>query len=97
MTNVTSLVKAREERTPHMHGPCLCLDCRHEWQGVAPVGAVWLECPACSLKRGRFLFDVDYGETKRWTCNCGNDLFRITPSATYCPNCGQTQSGFQNG
>lgn len=90
MTNVARL----EEYRPHMHGRCLCLACRHEWEGVAPNGLVWIECPACSLHRGRFLYHADRGEAKRWTCACGNDLFHITPAATYCPNCGSIQAGF---
>lgn len=92
--NVIDFSKAKQERTPHASGECVCLDCKHEWVGVAPVGEVWLECPACHLVRGRFLNPVVRNEAQRWTCLCGNDLFYITRECTYCPNCGEIQAGF---
>lgn len=94
MATVLDLSAARKERTPHMHGPARCLGCQHEWEAVASVGAVWLQCPACSVDRGRFISGTDRGEASRWTCHCGNDLFRIIPAGTYCPNCGEWQAGF---
>jgi len=75
---------------PHATGKAQCLDCHHEWVAVAPIGEVWLECPACTLLRGRYVFPfVRDGE--EWACNCGNDLFHIKREGAYCPNCGVWQ------
>jgi hypothetical protein len=88
---IVSLDAAREARSPHMTGRAVCLDCRHEWQAVAPTGIVWLVCPGCSLQRGRFLNHTEVESGTHWTCPCGCDLFYVTPTAFYCPNCGATQ------
>ncbi len=77
---------ANPEDTPHAAGKARCLDCKHEWAGVAPAGVRWLECPACTLVRGRFIY-WHLREGLGWQCNCGNDLFHATPEGVYCPNC----------
>lgn len=78
----------KEGRTPHLSGSARCLACQHEWVAVAPVGSIWLECPACSLIRGRY-FEPAEKPARHWTCNCGCDLFHVTPNEIYCPNCGK--------
>lgn len=93
MTNIVDLQKAREEREPHMQGRARCLGCKYEWQAVAPLGTVTLECPHCELPQGRFMNLVE-DEGMHWTCNCGNQYFSITPQRTYCTVCGDTISGF---
>lgn len=30
-------------------------------------------------------------EKSKWACLCGNSLFNITPTGTFCPNCGEYQ------
>ena len=90
---VIDLAQARADRTPHLGGEAKCLACSHEWAAVAPVGVMVLQCPACSLERGRFTGNVIRAE-KHWTCHCGNDLFHICPEGTYCPACGEWQAGF---
>ena len=94
---IVSLDKVREARSPHMTGKAVCLDCRHEWVAVMPVtsdttciGAQWLECPECTLERGRFRFHTT-SPGLHWTCNCGCDLFFVTDKHFYCPNCGAVQ------
>ena len=32
---------------PWCNGAAWCLECRHEWVAVRPLGAESLECPAC--------------------------------------------------
>ena len=86
MTNVVNL----SEYKPHIQGAARCLDCKHEWQGVAPEATEWLECPSCSLVRGRFIHP-HYRNDSHWQCGCGNDLFQVTVEGTYCPNCGAWQ------
>lgn len=85
---VIDLAAARLEREPHSSGTAICLDCKHEWVAVAPADMQWLECPSCGLVRGRFKFQFEK-DCKHWVCNCGNDLFHVTPEGTYCPNCGE--------
>jgi Zn finger protein HypA/HybF involved in hydrogenase expression len=85
MNNVINLDEAR----PHLSGKARCLDCKHEWEAVAPLGATWLQCPGCSLFRGRFIGEILRDKLLHYTCNCGNDLFYVTLDGTYCPNCGE--------
>jgi len=84
---VISLQAAREDRTPHLSGMVRCLACRVKWAAVAPAGTVWMECPACSLERGRFIESARKAGA-HWYCHCGCDLFHVTPNGYYCPNCG---------
>jgi hypothetical protein len=80
MSNVISLAAAKEERQPHWAGSCHCLECKHEWAGVGPVGTVaHLECPQCHLPKGvvRNLFGPDEGDHALVCTDCGNDTFTI--------------------
>jgi len=90
---VVSLEEFKLARSPHVSGAAFCLDCKHEWAAVAPSGATWLECPKCSLVRGRMKFPCDRpGHV--WNCGCGNELFLIVPEGVLCPNCGSFQFGY---
>lgn len=75
---------------PHGTGKAVCLQCKHEWVAVAPVGAVSLECPNCETNRGVFKFL--YEPKAMYRCSCGNELFWITPEGHMCPNCGIRES-----
>lgn len=94
--DIINLAQAKQDREPHIEaveGKARCLACRHEWIAVAPVGVVWMECPSCSLERGRYIAQIERpGE--HWHCNCGNELFFATNDGFYCPNCGTWQNGF---
>lgn len=83
--NVTPINKPKEISV--LRNLAKCMSCKHEWQAEAPLGTVWLDCPACTLNCGRFIGTVSY-EGDHWHCNCGNNLFYITPTKTYCPCCG---------
>lgn len=52
MSNVVDFRAAREEREPHWQGTVKCLGCKHEWQGVAPLGTLIVDCPSCGLPKG---------------------------------------------
>lgn len=78
-----------EADEPAMTGQARCLDCRHEWTAVAPIGARWLECPACGLGKGQFVKPIYPDEV--WTCACGNDLFVLGRNNIFCPVCGSPQ------
>jgi hypothetical protein len=87
--NVVSFADAKAAREPHYTGENRCLECGHEWVAVRPVATEtwWLECPSCGLHKGRPIGPYKR-EMPHWTCNCGNDLFCITPHGPYCPHCG---------
>jgi predicted RNA-binding Zn-ribbon protein involved in translation (DUF1610 family) len=90
---IINLESWKEENAPHNQGKARCMACGHEEETVAPTGVVWMECSACHAMKKLFIHDCQrYG--KEWTCNCGNDLFRITPEGVYCPNCGDWQTDF---
>lgn len=41
-----------DEHRPHYAGLCSCINCKHEWTGVAPTMATVLECPSCHTMNG---------------------------------------------
>jgi hypothetical protein len=94
MAEIVDLGKYKEEISPHMSGNALCLNCKHTWVAVAPLGTVNLECPECSLSQGRFMWLVEDQNEPHWTCHCGNQFFHITQKRTYCVSCGDTAMGF---
>jgi hypothetical protein len=80
----------RTERGPHLSGEAHCLQCSHEWQGVAPVGTVELQCPECHTMKG--LFRNGCEPTVAWVCGCGCYLFTISPKGIICWKCGEYQN-----
>lgn len=88
-SNISSINDAK----PHSGGEAHCVACKYEWVAVALVGTTQLECPRCGTWKGLFKypFNVVEGELLHY-CNCGNDLFRITPKGHLCINCGILQS-----
>lgn len=74
-------------------GEAFCINCKHEWIAVCPTGTVQLECPKCLTMKGLFKypFSPQPGSLIR-VCNCGNELFYITPEGHMCANCGIYQS-----
>lgn len=99
MSNISSLADVRKQRAQaelensrHSSGTAICLDCKHEWVAVVPTGTLWLECPKCTLTRGRYKFQHSI-DGAQWICHCGNDLFHIMPTRMYCPNCGKDVEG----
>ena len=74
-------------------GAAFCLGCNHTWEATAPVGVTRFECPACHAVKGmwRFEFAPSPGQLVR-ECDCGNQLFYLTPEGHLCANCGTYQS-----
>lgn len=87
------LSDARQARTPHITGTCRCNRCSHEWEGVAPVGTLELECPDCGAMTGFFKQHImtDVGST-RFVCNtCDGELFSVmADGSALCAGCGTT-------
>ena len=93
MAEVIYLDKKREKLSPHMTGKAKCIQCKHEWVGVAPQGTIWLECPSCTLQKGAFIYACEPDNMKSiFTCNCGNEIFLIADNGTICTLCGTWQS-----
>ncbi len=72
---VISLDAAREERRPHWQGECVCLACKHLWQGVGPMGVVsGLECPKCSLPQGHTRWPIGAPDGAAFLrCDCTSE------------------------
>jgi DNA-directed RNA polymerase subunit RPC12/RpoP len=87
MKNVVDLQAFRQEHTPHVVGKAVCMNCKHQWEAVAPLGTEWLECPACSSVKGLMKCPVQR-EGDHLTCDCGSALFYIMRTMTYCAICG---------
>lgn len=78
-----------DEQRPHLAGPCRCLDCKHEWQGVAPVGTWAMDCPKCGASKGARFSMIGPTSDTTFTCQCGNTFFWVVPDGgAHCPNCG---------
>jgi hypothetical protein len=82
-----------EPQQQHAAGEAFCICCGHTWIAVAPTGTTQLECPECHTMKGhwKFEFAPSPGELVR-ECNCGNQLFYLTPQGHLCANCGVYQS-----
>jgi ribosomal protein S27E len=85
--NIISL----DDYLPHSTGRARCLDCKHEWIAVSRTGYRWLECPSCSLYRGRFIGQHERDEPHLHCHECNNELFYVLAEGVYCPNCGEWQ------
>jgi len=90
---VVHLQAARSARSEvheqHGAGEAFCLSCNHTWAAVAPTGTQAFECPACHRHTGhwRFEFYPAAGQQVR-ECDCGNQLFYLTPEGHLCASCG---------
>jgi Zn finger protein HypA/HybF involved in hydrogenase expression len=85
---IIDFTQAKLDRTPHSTGPARCLQCQHEWTATAPAGTNWLECPECKTEKGTFIGNCYPHDGLVWVCECGNELFLITPEGELCPMCG---------
>ena len=85
MDNVVSL----DSRRAHLSGPAICTKCNHTWRAVIleTGDADTMECPNCNMYFGTFR-GPEKPETG-WRCNCGCDLFYLTPDGHKCHSCGQ--------
>lgn len=94
---VISFTAEREARKPHWEGKVHCVGCQHEWEGVAPLGTLWVDCPSCGLPKGAPKHPFGAGQDDLlFKCNCGSEaltayvkkgVFRIC-----CMACGANQT-----
>ena len=76
----------------HGQGEAFCQSCGHTWQAVATTGTEAFQCPECERFTGHWKFEF-YPATDQMVreCNCGNQLFYLTPDGHLCANCGVYQ------
>lgn len=84
---IVDIEKERLDRSPHLVGKAICINCNHQWTAIAPVDTKWMECPECHLMRGHYFHHAAAPEEYLYTCECGNQLFMVTASGMWCPNC----------
>lgn len=88
-----NVIQLRPKASQELEGDAFCLQCRHEWVAVAPSGVVWLRCPECLTEKGLFRYKCAPPDTTpTWVCDCGNELFYLTPVGHLCANCGSYNS-----
>lgn len=95
MSNVIGVdfSKRPDETRQHGQGEAFCFACKHTWQAVVPTGVTEFECPNCGTMKGRWKFHFYPSPgTKIRVCDCGNELFYLTPEGHLCANCGTYQS-----
>lgn len=95
MSKVLEFKRAEPEEAEEttLSGRALCVECRHEWVAVAPEGARCFECPSCKTHKGIWMGVVE-PPAERWECNCGGQLFFVTPTGFDCARCGTEQKNF---
>lgn len=79
---------------PHTEGPVLCVECKHEWVGVAPCGTVGLECPNCGLAKGvrKSFIEASEGDIVFICGYCEGTLFTLYKDQVLCAGCGFSNS-----
>lgn len=90
---VINLFAEREARKPHWQGLVHCIGCQHEWEGVAPTGHMWVDCPSCGLPKGTPKYPFGAApDDLLFQCNCGGEAltayFRNGGFRLRCMNCG---------
>lgn len=94
-SNVVDLASWKEENSPHISGECQCLECKHRWVAVSPVGVTEFECPACGLFKGVSSHVVVPANREILCCiACGNHYYLITRTGYMCSRCG-VERGFE--
>ncbi len=73
-----------------LSGTGYCIECKHQWAAVAPVGVHLFECPSCGTEKGTW-FGIVEPPGNRWECNCGGQLFFVTETGYDCAKCGTAQ------
>ena len=91
---ISNVVPFPEKEYPHLSGKAFCSACDHDWEAVAPVGTVLLECPSCGTNKGRFLEFCLPENDVYWECKCGCCAFVVLSNSYMCSNCGIRSEGF---
>lgn len=82
-----------DAHTPHIAGTARCYQCGHLWEATAPMGTSELECPECQTFLGLWMTPIQHAVT--YECDCGCDVFRLTPTAIHCYRCGEEVTPYE--
>lgn len=83
MSNVVSITA----KQPHISGEAVCINCRHGWMAVAPLGTDELECPECKTLRGTWL-RLTFPTVPVLTCACDNSFMLVLDTGNImCARC----------
>lgn len=91
---VISFAEAKAGRERTWEGKAHCVGCRHEWEAVAPLGTMWLECPECHLPKGtpKYAFGAADGDALLTCTPCGGEALTAYKRAgrfyVMCMACG---------
>ena len=79
-----------QEYLPHSTGPCVCLQCRHEWIGVVPVRVNSIKCPECGTFKGCRAGLIIPADSALLICPaCDNELnYALAAGRVLCACCG---------
>lgn len=88
VNNIVDLQAKRDAKSPHRAGEARCLNCKHNWAAVAPIGTTSLQCPKCETFQGLFV-GISVTEYKQFQCQCGEYVFFIDEYSPYCAHCGE--------
>lgn len=81
-----------DSKRPHTSGPVVCLECKHKWTGVIPVGTTSVQCPNCGTAKGTREGFVCPPDFTFYECPCGNYHFFIGVDGAICCCCGKSAS-----
>ena len=89
VSSIVDLEAFRVQKAQTGVGQAFCIQCDHQWTATVPTGVVRLECPKCHTLKGllKFEYKPPTGQLVR-ECDCGNQLFYLTPEGHMCCNCG---------
>jgi len=91
MNNVIEFRQIKNKQTAE--GEAFCLGCGFKWQAQALAGQTRLPCPECKASKGIWKFEHSPSKDQLVRqCNCGNQLFYLTPDGHMCANCGIYQT-----
>lgn len=92
--NVINFAEKKIQSQSHLTVHAVCMQCRHKWVAVAPIGTYVYECPSCHVMKGVAEGFVK-SEHPSYTCHvCTSQLFsvpwRLNESKPHllCANCG---------
>lgn len=82
--------EVKDRNSGILKGEAICLQCKHEWEAVVPIGSSDFLCPKCKTHKGVMKYFIDFRNDSYLKCGgCGNEMFYVlNTSQCQCPMCG---------
>ena len=82
--------KRNEMQGTMIKGEAVCLQCKHEWDAIFPIGSSDFKCPKCNTYKGVMKYFVEIRNEHSYSCGeCNNNLFFLLDhGVNQCPMCG---------